>query len=409
MTLFSRKKLKLLAEQVIVITGASSGIGMATALSAAEQGARVVLVSRNEVSLAEVQRRIEDMGGEAIYVVADVGNQEDVKNVVKETIQAFGGFDTWVNNAGVSIFGRLEEVSDEDNRRLFDTNYWGIVYGSLAAAEHLKIKGGAIINLGSLLSDMSIPIQGMYSASKHAAKGFTDALRIEIDADKSPISVTLIKPAAIATPFFSHAKNYTYQEAKAPPPVYAPEEVAYAILHAAQSPVRDVRIGGSGYAMASLNAHAPSLMDWINSKFMIKSQFSDNPKSRHKNNLHESGEDGIVRGKDGAYAMNSLYTRATLNPVMTGLALTAVGVAAYALLGRKGGTTVGKTALKTVNTGLGLIMPLQNVIATKGILKYLEKKSAVASRSIQSNAKSLNKAVNENAKIVKGKTMSLFK
>ncbi|PZP57336.1 MAG: short-chain dehydrogenase [Micavibrio aeruginosavorus] len=408
MALFFSKKLKNLAEQVIVITGASSGIGMATALSAAAQGAKVVLVSRNEASLAEVQRRIEDMGGEAIHIAGDVGSEKDVQNIVAETISVFGGFDTWVNCAGVSILGRLEEISDDDNRRLFDTNYWGLVYGSLAAAEHLKIKGGAIINLGSLLSDMSIPIQGMYSASKHAVKGFTDALRLEIDADKSPISVTLVKPAAIATPFFTHAKNYTHHEAKAPPPVYAPEEVAYAILHAAQHPVRDVRVGGSGYAMATLNAHAPSFMDWVNSKFMIKSQFSENPKSRHKNNLHESGEDGSVRGKDATHAMSSIYTRATLNPVVTGLALTAVGVAAYALLGRKGGSA-GKTALKTVNTGLGLIMPLQNAIAAKGILKYLEKKSTTASRSIHSNAKSLNKAVNENAKIVKNKTLSLLK
>ncbi len=408
MTLFFRKKLKPLTEQVIVITGASSGIGMATALRAAEQGARVVLAARNESALSDIQRRVEDMGGEAVYIVADVGNENDVKTIVEETIQTFGGFDTWVNCAGVSIFGRLEEVSDEDNRRLFDTNYWGIVYGSLAAAEHLKVKGGAIINLGSLLSDMSVPIQGMYSASKHAVKGFTDALRIEIDADKSPISVTLVKPAAIATPFFSHAKNYTYQEAKAPPPVYAPEEVAYAILHAAENPVRDIRVGGSGYAMASLNAHAPSLMDWINAKFMLKSQFSDTPKSRRKDNLHESGEYGAIRGKDSTYAMNSIYTRAALHPVATGLALAAVGVAAYALLGKKGGT-VGKTALKTVNTGLSLIMPLQNAIAAKGLMKYFERKSGIAASSVRSNAKNLNRAVNENARIVKKKTLSLLK
>lgn len=404
MASFFRKKLKSLSEQVIVITGASSGIGLATALSAAKKGARLVLASRNENSLAEAQRKIEDLGGQAVYVVADVGQQDDIQKIVKAALTNFGGFDTWVNDAGVGLIGRLEDVSDEDNRRLFDTNYWGIVYGSLAAAEHLKSKGGAIINLGSEVSDVSIPLQGMYSASKHAVKGFTDALRVELEEEKSGISVTLIKPAAIATPFFSHAKNYTHNEAKAPPPVYAPEEVAYAILHAAQTPIRDIRVGGIGVVMAALNAHTPRLMDWMNQKAMMKAQLSKNAKSRHKNNLHESGVDSQVRGKDMPYAMSSLYTRATLHPVITGLAVTAIGVAAYALLGKKGGK-VGKTAL----TGLNLVMPLQNAIVAKGLLKFFEKKSEIAAHSIRNNAKAVNKAVNENARIVKNKTLALLK
>ena len=118
-------KLKPLHRQIIVITGASSGIGLVTACQAAKDGAQVVLVSRNEEALQQVVREITEQGGEAIHIVADVASREDLQRVADETVARFGRFDTWVNNAGVSIWGRLEEVSDEDHRRLFDTNFWG--------------------------------------------------------------------------------------------------------------------------------------------------------------------------------------------------------------------------------------------------------------------------------------------
>jgi short-subunit dehydrogenase len=193
-------KLKPLKEQVIIITGASSGIGLATARAAAAKGAKVVLVSRNEEALAQIEQEIKAAGGEAIHVRADVGIKEQVQWIADTAMYHFGRIDTWVNDAGVSIYGRLEEVSEEDNRRLFDTNFWGVVNGSLAAVKCMRNTGGAIINIGSELSDLSIPLQGMYSASKHAVKGFTDALRIELEEDKAPISVTLIKPAAGSHP-----------------------------------------------------------------------------------------------------------------------------------------------------------------------------------------------------------------
>lgn len=400
--------LKPVASQVIVITGASSGIGLATALSAAHKGARVVLASRNELALAETQRKIEDAGGEAIHVVADVGNAEDVQKIANAAIAAYGGFDTWVNCAGVSIIGKMEEINDDDNRRLFETNFWGLVYGSQIAAAHLKYKGGAIINLGSLLSDIAMPMQGMYSASKHAVKGFTDAFRTELEADKARVSLTLVKPAAIATPFFAHAKNYTHQEVKAPAPVYAPEEVAYAILHAAENRVRDVRVGGAGVVMAGANAHAPRLMDWISEKFMINSQFSDAPKSRYKNNLHEAGNDGDVYGKNMPPAMPSIYTRASLHPVTTSIVVTALSVAAYKFLGNRG--RVGKAAV----TGFNLLMPLQNALIAKNIQKFIESKKLDVTmnnvrHSAAENVKAMNKAVNENAHTMKKKALKLLK
>ena len=166
-------------------------------------------------------------------MVTDVSRREDVEALAAETVRAYGGFDTWVNNAGLSIFGRLEEVSDADHRRLFDVNFWGIVYGSTVALQHLKKAGGALINLGSVASDLALPIQGMYSASKHAIKGFTDALRMELQEEGAPVSVTLIKPSGIDTPIADHAANHQDGAALLPPPVYDPELVAEAILDAA--------------------------------------------------------------------------------------------------------------------------------------------------------------------------------
>jgi short-subunit dehydrogenase len=327
--------LKPLDQQVIVITGASSGIGLATALAAAKKGAKLVLAARNKEALIDIEQQIKLKGGQAIHVVADVGRQEDVQRIAATAMEHFGGFDTWVNDAGVSIYGKLEDVTDEDNRRLFDTNYWGVVYGSLIAASHLKSRGGAIINIGSELSDVAIPLQGMYSASKHAVKGFTESLRMELGEEKAPVSVTLIKPAGINTPYPEHAKNYTNKELTLPPPVYAPEEVANAILHAATHPVRDIFVGGGSKLMSSMNKYAPGLVDWVNEKIMTKQQMKDAPARNPEGGLHQPGDGGRVHGNYEGHVMKSLYTRASMHPVLTGTILAAAGATALAYFGNR--------------------------------------------------------------------------
>ncbi|GAA4303276.1 SDR family oxidoreductase [Nibribacter koreensis] len=325
--------LKPLKNQVIVITGASSGIGLATAKSAVKQGAKVVLAARNREALEQIEREIRNAGGEARHCVADVGRQEEVQWIVDVAMREFGGFDTWVNDAGVSIYGRLDEVTDEDNRRLFDTNFWGVVYGSLAAARHLRNKGGAIINVGSEVSDVSIPLQGMYAASKHAVKGFTDALRIELMEDEAPVSVTLIKPAGIDTPYPEHAKNYTNKAQTLPPPVYTPEEVANAILEAATHPHRDIMVGGGAKVMSALNKRFPGLMDWVSAKMMSEAQLEDGPVTNRNGSLHQPSTAGEVRGHHKGYVMKtSLYTRAKTNPVKAGVLALAAGAAVLALV-----------------------------------------------------------------------------
>lgn len=327
--------LKPLNEQVMVITGASSGIGLTTARLAAERGARLVLASRNQDALQELTSELQAGGHEAVYVVADVGNEDDVRNITHVAQERFGGFDTWVNNAGTGIFGALLDGATEDYRRLFETNFWGVVYSSLEAARQLSRRGGALINVGSVASDRALPLQGMYSTSKHAVKGFTDALRTELEASDAPISVTLIKPTSIDTPFPQHAKNYMSEEPTLPSPVYAPEVVAEATLHCAQTPERDVIVGGGGKPISVMGQHAPRLTD----KAMATESFLNQQKSgrpaRHQGEALHAPTFGLQeRGNyDGHVKEASVYTKASLHPLAVGALVAGTGLLIAALFG----------------------------------------------------------------------------
>ncbi|HZA34874.1 MAG TPA: SDR family oxidoreductase, partial [Vicinamibacterales bacterium] len=197
-----------LRDQVMVITGASSGIGLVTARQAAGAGARVVLAARNGRDLERAVASIRARGGRAIHVVADVADPLQVEEIAAAATREFGRIDTWVNNAAVSMYGRIMELPIDDMRRQMDVNYWGQVYGSRTAVRHLRERGGALINVASALSDRAIPLQANYCAAKHAVKAFTDALRMELEEEGVPIAVTLVKPASIDTPFFDKARTY---------------------------------------------------------------------------------------------------------------------------------------------------------------------------------------------------------
>ncbi|MDQ6618409.1 MAG: SDR family oxidoreductase [Pseudomonadota bacterium] len=323
-----RLVLKPLARQVIVITGASSGIGLVTARLAAKRGARVVLGARNGQALQKLASEIERAGGEVAYVTVDVGDPADMEQLAAIATNRFGRIDTWVNNAGVSIYGLLEETPLEDMRQLFQTNFWGIVHGSLAALPRLKRAGGALINLGSVVSDRAVPLQGAYSASKHAVKGFTDALRMELEKEGAPVSVTLIKPAAIDTLFTANAKNLMSAEPSLPPPVYAPEVVAEAILHAAQHPERDVYCGGAARVMAAFGHWAPRLMDrYMQATMFGQQQRGPRLRAPDEHSLYVSRADGRARRGDPAHVSEtSVYTR--MVTTQRSAALAALGVLA---------------------------------------------------------------------------------
>jgi short-subunit dehydrogenase len=292
-----RAKLKPIHEQVIVITGASSGIGLATALAAAERGASVVLVARSGEILADVQRHISGKGGQAMVGVADVADRKVLADVAQSAFERFGRIDTWINDAGVTIYGRLDEVSDEDSRRLFETNFWGTVHGSLAALPYLKRQGGTLINLGSLASDTPVPLQGMYSASKHAIKGFTDALRVELELlDNAPIEVVLIQPTVVDTPIAEHAGNYMAHEPKLPRPMVTAEKVAAAILKAAEEGGRDIKVGAS----SRLGTMAAHLMPELNDRAMALQaprQQRREPAENRNGALYTASNDGRMHGR----------------------------------------------------------------------------------------------------------------
>jgi short-subunit dehydrogenase len=291
-----RISLKPLNQQVVIITGASSGIGFATAILAAQRGAKLVLIARSAGTLKNLCAEITNAGGEAIHVVADVAVREKMQAAARGAVAHFGRIDTWINNAGVAIYGRLDEVTEADSRRLFDTNFWGVVNGSLAALPYLKEHGGALINVGSETSEAIVPLLGMYSASKHAVKGFTDALRVETqEYDEAPVSVTLIQPTAVNTPFPQHARNYMDKEPKLPPPLISPEQVAEAILKAATEGGRDVKVGAMAVVNTTISKLAPSLGDKMSAK-----RGSDQRERIHplhpQGTLYEPGESGTARG-----------------------------------------------------------------------------------------------------------------
>jgi len=326
--------LKPIEAQVMVITGATSGIGLVTARMAARRGARLVLAARNEEALGKLCHELSTAGTQCYYVVADVGREDQVRRIAAEALSAFGSFDTWVNNAAISIYGKLENIPIADQRQLFETNFWGVVYGSLVALRTLKIHGGTLINMGSTLSDRAIPLQGIYCASKHAVKGFTDALRIEVESENAPVSISLIKPAAIDTPYKEHARNYLDIEPENPPPVYAPETVAETILYCAENPVRDVFVGAAAKAHSIAGKFAPRTFDKIMESTLMGQTRSGEPAEPHDLESLYEPHDGRLHER-GTYRWpvfeHSLYTKASLHPALTGAIATGAALAVAGL------------------------------------------------------------------------------
>lgn len=330
-------KLKPLHAQTIVLTGATSGNGLATAREAARRGAALVLVARNEGALERIAGELRDEGARVVTCIADVADEEAVRRIYETAINEFGGFDTWVNNAATATYGTLDQVPMEDHRRTFDVNYFGLLHGSLLAARHLRERGGAIINIGSVLSDRSAILQGPYSATKHAVKAATDALRMELAEEGAPISVTLIKPSAINTPYPVHARNYLDEPARLPPILYDPRLVADAILFAAEHPRRQVYVGFSGYLISLGGRFASRLTDALMTRFgrRLQTDADRHGEPAAEDNLYEPRKDEVIEGPERYYVRRtSLWLEAQKRPALAVVAIASV-VAVLALSYRR--------------------------------------------------------------------------
>lgn len=266
-------KLKPIRDQVVVVLGASSGIGREVALRFGAEGAKVVVAARSESGLTSLVQTIESRGGRAISVICDVADPAQVERVAASAVQAFGRIDTWVNVAATTIYARFEDTSPEEFRRVMEVNYLGQIHGALAALPRLReTGGGALISISSVESSVALPLTSAYAASKHAIEGAMEALRRELIAEGAPISVTSIKPGTINTPLFNNARSKLGVVPKGPPPVYHPVIVADCVLHAATKPVRDLYAGGAARMMTLGQIFAPGLVDRLLARFGIEAQ-----------------------------------------------------------------------------------------------------------------------------------------
>src|SRR5829696_704083 len=274
-------RLKPIEEQVVVLMGASSGIGRETALRFAERGARVVVSARGEEGLASLVEEIRREGGEATYVVADTSEFDQVKVVAERAVEEYGTLDTWVHLAAVGLFATFEQTTPEEFARLIDVNLMGQVYGAMAALPHIKREGrGALIHISSVEAKRSFPLHSAYGASKHGIDGFLEAVRVELKHEGWPISVTQVMPGTINTPFFDKGRTKLGVKPVGVPPIYEPQTVANIILYAAENPARDLVCGGAAQLMIINQRLSPRMVDAIlTTRAGFSSQMTDEPRT----------------------------------------------------------------------------------------------------------------------------------
>jgi short-subunit dehydrogenase len=248
--------------QVVVVTGASAGVGRAVARAFGRRKARVGLLARDEGRLAQAAAEIEELGGEALALPIDVADADAVQAAADQVASRFGPVDVWVNNAMVSVFSPVREMRPEEYRRVTEVTYLGTVHGTLAALRQmLPLDRGVIIQIGSALAYRAIPLQSAYCAAKHAIQGFTESLRSELMHDRSRVRVTMLQLPAVNTPQFDWVKSRLPRRAKPVPPIYQPEVIARAVIWAADHDREEMYLGWSAAKAIAANRLIPRLLD----------------------------------------------------------------------------------------------------------------------------------------------------
>jgi NAD(P)-dependent dehydrogenase (short-subunit alcohol dehydrogenase family) len=319
--------LKPVGQQVVVLIGASSGIGRAAALRFARHGARLVIAARSSDGLASLAAELRSLGAPVVDITADAASPAQMQAVAARAVAEFGRIDTWVHLAGVALYAPVDETAPDEFRQVIEVNLLGQVYGAMAALPHLKREGrGALIHISSVLGERGVPLMSSYCASKHGLNGFLESLRGEIDSEGLPINVANIMPSSINSTFYNKAKTKLGVMPAPIPPVYDPETVVDAILYAAQHPVRDLVVGGGGQALIWGQRLSPGLTDAFVQPYTLRTIRSQQPKTAAApNNLFEPIEgQNRVRGDFGSVTRrNSIYTALETGPL--GEALNAAG------------------------------------------------------------------------------------
>jgi NAD(P)-dependent dehydrogenase (short-subunit alcohol dehydrogenase family) len=330
-------QLKPINQQVVAVVGASSGIGREAALEFAKRGAKLVVSARSESKLASLVDEIRSFGGDITPIVADVAVFEQVKAIADRTVEVYGRLDTWVHVPAVGIFATFDNTTPEEFKRVIDVTLMGQVYGAMAALPHLKREGrGALIHISSMEGVRSLPYQSAYSSAKHGIEGFLEAMRLELQHEGIPISVTSVKPAVINTPFWNNGLTKLGVKPGGIPPYYDPRLVADAILYVAEHPTRDFLVGDSARALSALQRLSPELADALLLLIGFKGQRTDQPKSpEDRNNLYEPvPDDTRVDGDYSHMVIPSVTDWLAKNPALQWGA--AAGVAALAFLATQG-------------------------------------------------------------------------
>jgi NAD(P)-dependent dehydrogenase (short-subunit alcohol dehydrogenase family) len=329
---------KPLSGQVVVVTGASSGLGRAIARGAGEAGAKVVVTARNSEALDNAVLEIEAMGSEALAVPADHSVQDEVAQVVEQAVDRFGRIDTYVANAIVTVMSEIEELRADELRRVFDVNFFGMVHGYWAALPHLKESRGTFLHVSSALAYRGIPLQAAYCASKAAGRTFLESARVELQKHNVPVDVSLVLPGAINTPQFDRSRQRIGFQPQPVPPIYQPEPFAAAVLHCCEHPIRELPVGWGAQKLLWGQKLSPRAGDWMLRRMGWKGQHTDTPKPTDApDDLYETipGDPGAHGRFDDQARGSTLWTSLRLRRwLVGGTAAVAAGAVAARELAR---------------------------------------------------------------------------